>query len=144
MPEPAGLEKLTREECEALLRAHHLGRVGFAHDGMPAIIPVNYVYEPPHVVIRTAAGTVLDEITLTVVAFEIDDALPNGAWGWSVVVEGPALDITDSADAVDRELRRLPVLPWAPGHRHRWVKVVAANLSGRRFGVVPIPRGTAC
>ena len=128
------------DECRALLASHRFGRVAFAHDFVPLILPVNYVYEHPFVVVRTGEGAKLDDIPLSVVAFEIDGAEMNGAWGWSVVVEGPALDITTSTDDVDVALRRLPILPWAPGARHHWLKIVAGAVTGRRFGLVP---GTA-
>jgi nitroimidazol reductase NimA-like FMN-containing flavoprotein (pyridoxamine 5'-phosphate oxidase superfamily) len=131
------LVALGARECRDLLTSHHLGRISFAVRGSPMIVPVNYVYEHPFVVLRTGTGTKLDDVPMSVVAFEIDDADPGGAWGWSVVVEGPAIDITDATDATSRTLRRLPVLPWAPGPRHHWIKIVAGRTTGRRFGEVP-------
>ena len=130
-------QEMAADECRALLASHRFGRVAFAHGFVPLILPVNYVYEHPFVVVRTGEGAKLDDMPLSVVAFEIDGAEMNGAWGWSVVVEGPALDITTSTDDVDVALRRLPILPWAPGARHHWLKIVAGKVTGRRFGVAP-------
>ena len=70
-------------------------------------------------------------------AFEIDDADPEGAWGWSVLVQGPAFDITDEGDACSQRLRLAPVRSFAPGERHHWLKVSALQVSGRQFGTVP-------
>jgi hypothetical protein len=67
-------------------------------------------------------------------AFEIDDADRDGAWGWSVVAQGPAFDVTESLDEFSALLRSLPVEPWAPGVKEHWLKLTATRLSGRRFG----------
>jgi len=135
---PDDLDVLDDQECLALLAGHHLGRLGFVSaDGWPVILPVNYGFEEPSIVVRTGAGTKLDDIPLTMVAFEVDAADPGGAWGWSVLVQGPAFDITDSVDEYSDSLRHLPVDPRAPGDRPHWLKVSARRLSGRRFGEVP-------
>jgi len=142
-PPPAGepptstLQALDDEECVRLLRSHRLGRIAFAHRSWPVILPVNYVYDDPSVVIRTGPGAKLDSAPLTGVAFEIDDADPDGAWGWSVVVQGPAFDITEAADTYSQRLRLAPVVPWPEGARVHWLKISAVHLSGRRFGAVP-------
>ena len=65
------------------------------------------------------------------VAFAAD---PAGRWGWSVVVQGPAFDITDSPDEHSIALRRLPVEPWAPEARSHWLRITATTVQGRRFG----------
>jgi nitroimidazol reductase NimA-like FMN-containing flavoprotein (pyridoxamine 5'-phosphate oxidase superfamily) len=132
------LRHLGADECRSLLGSQRRGRVAFASHGVPLVLPVNYLYEHPHVVVRTGPGPLLDDVPLAVVAFEIDGADDDGAWGWSVVVEGPAIDITESTDSADRALRRLPLLPWAPGARHHWLKIVAGKVTGRSYGIVPV------
>lgn len=134
-----GLEVLGDEECLALLTDHHFGRMAFLADGWPMILPVNYVFVEPSIVVRTGPGAKLEEVPLTMVAFEIDDADPDGAWGWSVLAQGPAFDISDSLDEYSDGLRHLPVQPQAPGHRPSWLKIAARRVSGRRFGPVPGP-----
>ena len=131
---PHELEVLTEAACLQLLTDGHLGRLGFLDDGWPVILPVNYVFQEPSIVVRTGPGTKLEDTPLTMVAFEIDAADPEGAWGWSVLVQGPAFDITDSVDEYSDALRRLPVLPRAPGEKPNWLKVSARRVSGRRFG----------
>lgn len=124
---------LSREECIRLLAEHHLGRLAFWSGDLPLILPVNYVFEMPNVVIRTGPGTKLEETPLRMVAFEIDDADRDGQWGWSVVAQGPAFDITDSLDEFSALLRTLAVEPWAPGAKQHWLKMTATRVSGRRF-----------
>jgi nitroimidazol reductase NimA-like FMN-containing flavoprotein (pyridoxamine 5'-phosphate oxidase superfamily) len=131
------LRVLGNDECVALLAAHHFGRIGFVDDGWPVILPVNYVFEEPTIVVRTGPGAKLESTPLTMVAFEVDDADAGGQWGWSVLAQGPAFDITDSIDDYSTALRRFPVHPQAPGDKPNWLKVTAVRLSGRSFGDVP-------
>jgi nitroimidazol reductase NimA-like FMN-containing flavoprotein (pyridoxamine 5'-phosphate oxidase superfamily) len=128
---------LSDSACIELLRTHHFGRIAFATDGLPMILPVNYVYSEPSIVIRTGPGTKLASTPQTIVAFEIDDADEAGAWGWSVVVQGPAFDITESIDEYSEALRQLPVVSHAPGERMHWLKIGAREVTGRRFGQPP-------
>lgn len=130
---PPGLEVLSSEECTRLLADHHLGRLAFWSGDLPLILPVNYVFDRPNIVIRTGPGAKLEETPLRMVAFEIDDADRDGRWGWSVVAQGPAFDITGSIDEHSELLRTLPVEPWAPGAKQHWLKVTAVRVSGRRF-----------
>lgn len=131
------LEVLSQAEAVRLLAGHRVGRLAFAQDGWPVVLPVNYAYDEPNVVLRTGPGAKLDEVPLTAVAFEVDDFDPDGAWGWSVLVQGPAFDITDALDARSEHLRGLVVRPWPPGPREHWLSISATRLSGRRFGAVP-------
>lgn len=134
MSDAAGLRVLSNDECAELLRRHRFGRLAVGLEGWPAILPVNYLFDGISVVIRTAPGAKLEEAPLTAVAFEIDDADRFGHWGWSVLVQGPAFDITSSADELPKHLRELPVRPWAPGARDHWLKITAVRVSGRAFG----------
>jgi nitroimidazol reductase NimA-like FMN-containing flavoprotein (pyridoxamine 5'-phosphate oxidase superfamily) len=132
-----GLDVLEPWECITLLARHHLGRLAFWGPTWPVVLPVNYVFEEPSLVIRTAPGAKLEWAPARPVAFEVDDADPAGAWGWSVLVQGPAFDITEATGPYSARLRELGVTPWAPGRREHWLKVSAVELSGRRFGPVP-------
>jgi uncharacterized protein len=134
MSDAAGLRVLSDDECSELLRRHRFGRLAVWLEGWPAILPVNYLFDGTSVVIRTAPGSKLEEAPLAAVAFEIDDADRFGHWGWSVLVQGPAFDITSSAGEMPEHLRELPVRPWAPGARDYWLKVTAVRVSGRAFG----------
>lgn len=131
------LEALSTVESVELLRTHRLGRLVFACESWPVVIPVNYVFEDPTVVIRSDLGSKLSAAPFHTVAFEIDDADPSGAWGWSVLAQGPAFDITSALDDRSEHLRSLPVAPWPPGVHDHWLTMSAVRLTGRRFGNVP-------
>lgn len=132
--ESSDLQALDRDECVRRLTSRHLGRIAFAGSDWPVILPVNYLFEEPSLVIRTAAGEKLEFAPMSAVAFEVDDADPAGGWGWSVLVQGPAFDISEATDEYSARLRGLAVIPWAPGRRDHWLKVSAVEISGRRFG----------
>ena len=135
MPEGA-LEVLDDAECTRLLQSQSVGRLVFAHDDWPVVLPVNFVYDAPTIVIRTGEGAKLEDAPMTAVAFEVDDIDPEGTWGWSVLAQGPAFDITSATDERSARLRELPLRAWAPGVHDHWLTVTALTLTGRRFGPV--------
>ena len=131
------LEVLGDDDALALLASRHLGRIAFAHEHWPVILPVNYLFEDPTVVIRTDDGIKLTDAPFNAVAFEVDDADPGGQWGWSVLIQGPAFDITSADDDRSTKLRSTKFATWAPGERGHWLSVTAVNFSGRYFGDIP-------
>lgn len=135
----ASLTALSDTRCEQLLSARVWGRIAAGLEGWPAILPVNYGFdaEGRNLVIRTGPGAKLDESPMTAVAFEIDDADPAGLWGWSVLVQGPAFDITSAVDRTSERLRAFPLKPWAPGRKDYWIRIAGVRITGRAFGVVP-------
>jgi nitroimidazol reductase NimA-like FMN-containing flavoprotein (pyridoxamine 5'-phosphate oxidase superfamily) len=85
------LRELTYDECVARLRAGRIGRVSVTHQALPAILPVNYVFDGGAIVFRTRTGSMLDWACRgSVVAFEIDELDEAGTRGWSVLVVGVA------------------------------------------------------
>ena len=128
---------LSKAKCLELLAKHSFGRLAFWSHDLPLILPVNYVFEEPSIVVRTGPGAKLEQTPLARVAFEIDEADPLGQWGWSVVAQGPAFDITSSLDERSEALRKLQVTPWAPGDKPSWLEVSATRVSGRYFGSPP-------
>ena len=80
--------ELTRDECHALLDAHHVGRLAFAYKDRVDIEPIHYVHDDGWLYGRTTAGTKLEIVTHNRwVAFEVDEV--RGAFEWeSVVVKG--------------------------------------------------------
>ena len=129
---------LDQAQCTALLKAHKVGRIAAGLEGWPAILPVNYVYDDGNVAIRTGFGAVIEEIPMTAVAFEIDDWDPDGAWGWSVMVQGPAFDITHTRDERSVRLRATKVKPFAPGRKENWIRVAVVRMTGRAFGPLKV------
>lgn len=127
-----GLEILNAGECRALMGTAPIGRIVFTDQALPAIQPVNFIMHGDNVIIRTAEGSKLSAATRhTVVAFEVDHFDPDHRSGWSVVVIGPTQIIEDPEELA--ELGALPLSPWAPGHRDRFIRINPEIITGRRI-----------
>jgi len=131
------LEVLSREHCLSLLATVSVGRLGVTIRALPAVLPVNFALLGEEIVIRTVPGTKLDAAAAAVVvAFEADSYDPLGTWGWSVLAQGAAHEITDPTALA--EAAALPLRAWAfPGATaSRFLRIETALLTGRRFGDV--------
>lgn len=129
---------IDEDHCWNLLAGTDVGRLATVLDGQPEIFPVNFVVDNNSIVFRTAEGTKLAHVTAHhQVAFEIDRWNDDG--GWSVVLKGTAEKITDAAELQRAE--KLPLLPWVPTVKVNYVRVTAAEISGRHFefGEEPTP-----
>ena len=125
-------QELTKSECFQLLARERLGRVAVVDDCGPIVFPVNFVLDRHMVVFRTDDGTKLDAACRgSRVAFEIDGTDAAAHTGWSVVVRGEAVQVTDPAEVA--RLRKRPLDPWAPGAKTHYVRVLPAVLTGRRI-----------
>ena len=125
-------QELSKSECFALLAREPLGRVAVVDDRGPAVFPVNFVLDRHRVVFRTGEGTKLDVACRgSRVAFEIDGTDTAARTGWSVLVRGEAIEVTDRAELA--RLRKLPLGPWAPGAKTHYVRILPALLTGRRI-----------
>nr|WP_308193863.1 pyridoxamine 5'-phosphate oxidase family protein [Microbacterium sp. SS28] len=127
---------LTEDECWDLLARHELGRLALAVAGEPEIFPVNYVVDGPRILFRTAPGSKLAELTVNPhVAFEVDEYDEDAAA--SVVVKGTAhrLELQREIDEADA----LPLMPWIPTLKYRWVRIAPTAVTGIRFARVPEP-----
>ncbi|MBV8159466.1 MAG: pyridoxamine 5'-phosphate oxidase family protein [Acidimicrobiia bacterium] len=128
------LQPLSPAECERLLSQKSVGRVGISVGALPVVLPVNYAMLDGDVVIRTGVGTKLDTaLAGAVVAFEIDQIDAIYQEGWSVLLQGRASVMADPDDLERAE--RLPLRPWAPGGRNRYIRIPAEVISGRRIGL---------
>jgi nitroimidazol reductase NimA-like FMN-containing flavoprotein (pyridoxamine 5'-phosphate oxidase superfamily) len=125
-------QELSKGECFQLLAREHLGRVAVVDDRGPVVLPVNFVLDRHMVVFRTDEGTKLDTACRgSRVAFEVDGTDAADRTGWSVVVRGEAVEVTDPAELT--RLRKLPPDPWAPGAKTHYVRILPAVLTGRRI-----------
>ena len=133
-----GMEILEPPACWALLREAQVGRLAVAIANRPDIFPVNFVVDHASVVFRTAEGTKLSAAVLgQAVAFEVDGYDADSGEAWSVVVKGQAKELElleDLFEALD-----LPLFPWHAAPKHRFVRVVPTEVTGRRFHVVEPP-----
>ncbi|WP_424888225.1 pyridoxamine 5'-phosphate oxidase family protein [Streptomyces sp. XH2] len=141
--------ELTRTESLRLLRSVSLGRVVFTRRALPAIRPVNHVVDGGHIVIRTHEGAALAGLAATaqqpapgpaqppgaavrrvVVAYEADSIDPVTHLGWSVVVTGYCMPVTDPG-----ELARYATLlkPWWDGRMDYAVRIRPSLVTGVRL-----------
>jgi hypothetical protein len=129
------IEVLDEHHCLEYLHSSTLGRVAFQTGDDIDILPVNYACDGSIVVYRTAAGTRLERAPRDRVAFEVDGWDAKQRMGWSVVLKGVALDVTQGNDPFSKSLRERNVVPLAPGRRERWIAIYPAQITGRRFRV---------
>lgn len=127
---------LSEEACWNLLARHELGRLAVCMDGKPDIFPVNYVVDGRQVLFRTAPGSKLTWLSENPdVAFEVDAHDEEHAT--SVVLKGVAkrLELQVDIDAADA----LPLNPWIPTLKYRWVGISPTSITGRDFPRAPEP-----
>ncbi len=126
-----GLEELEEAQCWELLGSKTIGRLAVSITNHPDIFPVNFRLADREVMVRSAPGIKLAAATLgTAVAFEVDTFDEETRTGWSVVLQGTAEELTTREDLDAAEA--LGVEPWADSSKHRFFKITASKISGRR------------
>jgi nitroimidazol reductase NimA-like FMN-containing flavoprotein (pyridoxamine 5'-phosphate oxidase superfamily) len=132
------VELLDEAECQGLIAAGGVGRIGYTGRFGPTILPVNYVLHEGTILFRTGQHSPLGEDLRTgiahaesKVAFEIDETSAATREGWSVLVQG-------SAHLVDSETERASIVqsgvePWAGGEKELFVRVIPSRITGRRI-----------
>jgi hypothetical protein len=127
---------LSDDECWEQLSAHDLGRIVTRVAERTDIFPVNYVVDGESLLMRTAPGSKLFELTINdEVLFEVDGH--DDAHAWSVVVRGRAHAL-DGAVEVERA-DATALRPWIPTLKHVYVRIVPDTVSGRSFERGPEP-----
>jgi nitroimidazol reductase NimA-like FMN-containing flavoprotein (pyridoxamine 5'-phosphate oxidase superfamily) len=128
--------ELSENENWRLLRQNSLGRLALSAVGEIDIFPVNYYADGETLLLRTAPGTKLLELTVNSrIAIEIDGFTDEEAW--SVVLKGTArqLELRAEIDEADEA----PLVPWIPTLKYIYVRITPARISGRRFERAPEP-----
>jgi nitroimidazol reductase NimA-like FMN-containing flavoprotein (pyridoxamine 5'-phosphate oxidase superfamily) len=132
------VEFLDEAECQGLIAAGGVGRIGYTGRFGPTILPVNYVLHEGTILFRTGQHSPLGEDLRTgiehaesKVAFEIDETSAATREGWSVLVQG-------SAHLVDSEAERASIVqsgvePWAGGEKELFIRVIPSRITGRRI-----------
>jgi len=132
---PIGVTILAPNASWALLRSAEVARLAVLIDHHPDIFPINYIVDHGSVVFRTTEGTKLVAAVASVgVAIEIDGYDAGSGEAWSVVIKGDALEIKEANDLFDALY--VPLFPWDAASKHRFVRIVPTELTGRRFNVV--------
>ncbi len=127
---------LSEDESWSLLSSMSLGRLVTILDGELEIFPVNFATQRRTVLFRTAQGTKLYSAVMgDRVAFEADDH--TVAEGWSVIIKGRAHLLSADAEILDAE--EAPLLPWTATLKPFYVRVLAMEITGRRFKFGPEP-----
>ena len=139
-------ELLDEAECQRLIAARGVGRIGYTGRFGPTILPVNYVLHEGTIVFRTGQHSPLGEDLRTgiehaesKVAFEIDELSPGTREGWSILVQGAA-HLVDS-EAERASLAQSGVEPWAGGEKELFVRVLPSRITGRRIRRAGPPAG---
>jgi uncharacterized protein len=129
---------LSEEESWSLLSSVSLGRLVTVMGGHAEIFPVNFVTQRGTLLFRTAQGTKLYSAVMSDrLAFEADDH--TAVEGWSVIVQGRAHLLTANAEILDAE--EAPLLSWPATLKPHYVRVIALQITGRRFKFGPEPTG---
>ena len=124
---------LDQAEMLRLLGSTPIARIAFTVGDQPHALPVNCACDSEgRVVFRTGDHSRLSELSGRQVAVEVDGYDLSAHAGWCVLVLGRAREITGGTDEATRRLRRLDVVPWAPGRRDRWFVIEPESISGRR------------
>lgn len=125
-----GFVELGEAECWRLLSAAEIGRLALAPAGEVDVFPINFVVADRAIYFRTAPGSKLLGLSVNPdVALEIDSW--DDASAYSIVVKGVA-ERLESQTEID-EADRLPLAPWLPTLKYRWVRINPTTVSGRSF-----------
>ncbi|HEX9096752.1 MAG TPA: pyridoxamine 5'-phosphate oxidase family protein [Candidatus Dormibacteraeota bacterium] len=130
---PGEMEEIKEWECLEILERHELGRVAIVVDGQPQIFPVNYAMSGRIIAFRTGSGTKLAHTPGSKVCFEIDGHDSSAGSGWSIMVQGVAVDATDSFDDVSWAAHAAAPWPLAPGIKPFRIGIEPTKITGRRF-----------
>jgi nitroimidazol reductase NimA-like FMN-containing flavoprotein (pyridoxamine 5'-phosphate oxidase superfamily) len=137
-PASAPVTVLSEDESWSLLSSMTLGRFVTCLGGQPEIFPVNFATQRPTVLFRTAEGTKLFTAVMNdQVAFEADHHDPSLIDGWSVIIKGSA-HVLSTSDELE-EAERAQLRTWTATLKLRYVRVIASEITGRRFKFGPEP-----
>lgn len=125
-------ESLSEQQCKEYLEVAVVGRLAYAGAEHIEILPVNYVYRDPHVLIRTSPYGPLAALAPGVdgVAFEVDHHSDLTQSGWSVVAAGRIEAVQDTAE-LDALWSSPTPRPWAAGTRSLYLRLTPTSLTGR-------------
>jgi nitroimidazol reductase NimA-like FMN-containing flavoprotein (pyridoxamine 5'-phosphate oxidase superfamily) len=130
-----GLRVLTLDECLVRLTETPVGRLAFHLDGEIAVLPVVHIVDGVDVCFRTAGDAKIQAaVDRDRVAYEVDSFDRQRRSGWSVLVQGRAVEVTDDEEAV--RLQAMAGRPWIdfPEDRVVWIRVRTQSVTGRELG----------
>lgn len=123
---------LDDEQCWKLLDNTQHGRLVLNAAGETDIFPINYRAHDGLLLLRTAPGTKLAELTINEnVVFQADGVTADEAW--SVVVKGRAKVLEQSTEIAAAEALNLKT--WIPTLKDFYVEITPSRISGRHFNL---------
>ncbi|MCO4275949.1 pyridoxamine 5'-phosphate oxidase family protein [Pseudarthrobacter sp. HLT3-5] len=123
---------LDDEQCWKLLENTQHGRLVLTAAGETDVFPINYRAHDGLLLLRTAPGTKLAELTISEnVVFQADGITSDEAW--SVVVKGRARVLEQSSDIAAAEALNLKT--WIPTLKDFYVEIKPSRVSGRHFNL---------
>jgi uncharacterized protein len=121
---------LDADACWDFLATQQVGRLAVSVAGVPDIFPVNFAVLGRTVLLHTAPGTKLVELTANQwVAFEVDWWDQREAT--SVVVRGRAATLQDATEIAAADALRMH--SWLPTAKSVYVQIRPMSISGRRI-----------
>ncbi len=130
-----GLRVLGMDESLGLLASIEVGRLAFHLDGEIVVLPVVHTVDGVDVCFQTAGDSKIGvAVNRERVSYEADSYDTASRSGWSVLVHGTAVRVTDDEEAgrLD-DVGRSPWVP-APEGGFTWVRVRTQSVSGRELG----------
>lgn len=119
---------LDQDECRTLLGEAPVGRLAFVGPDGITVLPLAHTHDGNLIVVRTAPRTQLAELPEgSDVAFEVDHVDQETANGWSVLVRGRLVDVSE--ELLSPEF--MAPLPYVPGSRDVVRAVSIDSLQGR-------------
>lgn len=128
--------RLNDDQCWALLERERFGRLATTALGVIDITPLNYIAWDRTILLRTAPGAKLLELTVNPdIAFEIDAR--GSGFAWSVVLKGQARMLTNPVEIADAE--RVGLRNQLATDKPIWIRIHPTQVSGRHFKLTEQP-----
>jgi transcriptional regulator with XRE-family HTH domain len=126
------LETLTTAQCREYLVPGGVGRFLFLAARGPVAVPVNYRMLLGDIVFRTGSAAIVAACEgKQLVSFDVDHIDDVLGEGWSVLASGEASVMPAGAGL--EQAAMLAVTPWAGGDRDTCIRLVPAQITGRRI-----------
>ncbi len=132
------LEPLDEAECLRLISPGGVGRIAYSGRYGLTVLPVNFKLHDGAIVFRTAQdGPTGEDLQTGItraeyhVAFEIDDIDLAARQGWSVLIQGPAHQMSSPTERATIE--ESGVEPWPSGPREHAIRITPSRVTGRRL-----------
>jgi uncharacterized protein len=134
-PGDHGLIELDRETSLRLLGGLDVGRVAWTDGDRVMVFPLNFALDGEDILVRTPSAAILAAATASpALTFQGDDLEPGVRTGWTVLVSGPAEEITDPAQV---QRARGLVTPWRDDGPFRVLRIRVERVAGRRLELRP-------